>query len=275
MKRCQAKTKSGDQCRNNAIPGTSHCYLKSHGAGNTAFFKRALNLLVNKWIILLITIILSAVPIFISHYQNKINANFGILDGEDIAAEKIIAIGGIRIILETSNNVVIRDNGEPVLSVQIKDNKLYVSVIIRGNNGDLIAEIRENEWKLNKNQLFDRNYTDNALEVRDRLGNVVLQVVNFGDVIHFAGTFHTKKGSAVSFVPIEDLTAVIEVSPSAKDLHFHIDPIFEYPSELHFGSCPGIKKLEKIVRSGNSTFHFGNSVDIGRQSKRKGIIKLI
>jgi len=273
MKRCQARTRGGDQCRNNAIPGTNHCYLKSHGADKTAFFKRFFNFLVNKWIILLFTIILGIIPICFNHYQNQINANFGILVGEKKAEKKIIAIGGIRIIMQTSEGVVIRDNGEPVLSIQIRDGKLYVSVIIRGNNGDLIAEIRDNEWKLN--QRFDRNYSDNALEVRDKSGYVVLQIVNFGDVIHFAGTFYNNNGYAVSFVPFEDLTAAIAFGPSVKDLQFHIDPIFEYPSELHFGSCPGFKKLENIVRSGNSTFYFGNSIDIGKHFRAKGSIGLL
>lgn len=276
MKQCQAKTKTGDQCKNNAIPGTDFCYLKSHGSGHVNCLKRALNVLVNKWSTFLIMILLAVITIVVTLQVIQDNPSSGVIETEDEATEKTLAIGGIKIILETSNDVVVRDNGEPVLSIRMEENKLFVSAVIRGDNGDLLAEIRDNEWKLNENNYFDRNYSDNALEVRDRLGNIALQVVSFGDVIHFAGIFHTKDGHVVSFVPLQDLTAAIEIRPSEKDLQLKISPIFEYPSELHLGSCPGIENLEGIVRAGTSTFHFGGSIDIGTDyNKGEGIIKLV
>ena len=60
-----------------------------------------------------------------------------------------------------------------------------------------------------------------------------------------------------------------------KDLVHHIDPIFKYPSDLHFGSCPAIKDLEKIIRTGHSTFYFSGPLDIGEKSKGQGIIRLL
>jgi hypothetical protein len=137
MKRCQAKNKNGDQCRNNAIPGTNHCYLKSHGAGETSLFKRALNWILNNWAGTLLVIILGVAPIAISYHESKMKSTSGVLKIKQSAIKKQIAIGGIRIVLETENNVIVRDNGDPVLTVQLRENKLYVSSIIRGSDGEL------------------------------------------------------------------------------------------------------------------------------------------
>jgi hypothetical protein len=238
---------------------------------------RGINLLINNWSLALLGIVLATFSIVVHENEKRAESNVGVLRGQSIATEKSLAIGGIRIVMATSNDVVVRDDGEPVLSVSVKNSRLYVSTIIRAENGDLLAEIRENEWKVNTGR-FDRNYTDNALEVRDAAGKLVLQVVNFGDVVHFAGTFHTKKGNAVSFVPLEDRTALIEIAPSIRDSQVHIDPVFEYSSELHLGSCPGMKRLEDLVRSGTSHFYFTDSIDIGKQArraKRPALIKLI
>jgi hypothetical protein len=48
--RCKANTRSGDQCRNNAISGTSFCYIASHGGIQKTFPERAYNFIQNKWL---------------------------------------------------------------------------------------------------------------------------------------------------------------------------------------------------------------------------------
>ena len=45
MARCKARNRTGDQCRNNAIPGTSCCYLSAHGGSKASFLLRAKNVI--------------------------------------------------------------------------------------------------------------------------------------------------------------------------------------------------------------------------------------
>ena len=46
------------------------------------------------------------------------------------------------------------------------DGKLMVSTMIRDSSGNVLAELRRNEWKVAPPpKTWDRNYTDNALEV--------------------------------------------------------------------------------------------------------------
>jgi hypothetical protein len=89
----------------------------------------------------------------------------------------IISAGGARFM--PLNGVLFTEGSDPLVWLSIKNSKVLVSANIRNEQGELIAELRDNEWKLNKDLIFDRNYTDNAIEVREKNGNVVLQVAIF------------------------------------------------------------------------------------------------
>ena len=103
MKRCQAKITTGDQCRNNAIRGTDYCYLRSHCAGCISWCRRAQNFISNKkyLISLILALLIFITGITIDYYMRKKQAFYGIINTKDIACKKTLAIGGIRIILET------------------------------------------------------------------------------------------------------------------------------------------------------------------------------
>ena len=72
--------------------------------------------------------------------------------------------------------------------------RLKVSTKIRDKDGQLIAEIIGNEWKLKKEKLWDRNYNDSALEVKDAEGYAVLQMVLEKDYIQFAAKMFSSTG---------------------------------------------------------------------------------
>jgi hypothetical protein len=72
------------------------------------------------------------------------------------------------------------------------------AVHIQNDLGELIAELRNNEWQLNKDLIFDRNYSDFAVEVRDRSGKVVLHVANLDTVTFTEGIFQCKSGRVFS-----------------------------------------------------------------------------
>lgn len=77
---------------------------------------------------------------------------------------------------------------------------------------------------------------------------VVLQVVNFGEAIHFAGIFHRKNGWTYALLPIGYSGAIMEIKPPGVELEYEIDAICEYQSETHFGDCPGFDFLKKLIK---------------------------
>lgn len=252
MARCKAKKVSGDQCRNNVIPGTDYCYLKSHGASNTTHTKRLINFLFNHRLITVVFLVLGIAPFLLFHHDKKISATSGLIKSDATASRKIIAVGATRFIIDAPDNIFLREGTQPLVSLRIEKKKLYVSSTIRSKNGDIIAELKDNEWQLNKNSYFDRNYNDQILEVRDNSGVIVLQIANLGNIIHFAGIFNCKNGKTYSLVPTGQSGAVMEIRPKGTELDIKINPICEYPSNLHFGSCPGYEVLKKLIQVSDS-----------------------
>jgi len=60
------------------------------------------------------------------------------------------------------------------LSLKIVDGKLLVSASVFDETGKFVCKIVDNEWIVNQNNYFERNYDDNGVEVIDQKGNVVL-----------------------------------------------------------------------------------------------------
>jgi hypothetical protein len=132
---------------------------------------------------------------------------------------------------------IFRDNS---LTIKIKRGKIKVSTIIRDRGGAIIAELMNSEWKVNPNNSFDRNYSKNALEVKDSNGDVVLQLILVEDRVQFQGKFYDSRGNGVAFGKVRGpngkIGGSIEITGTAHpNLTLHIEPIFKYPSELHLG----------------------------------------
>jgi hypothetical protein len=73
--------------------------------------------------------------------------------------------------------------------------KIKVSSQIFDREGHLIVELVRNEWKVAPPpRTWDRNYTDDALEVRDGRGLVVLQVRALIDCIQIQGLWWIDMG---------------------------------------------------------------------------------
>ncbi len=128
---------------------------------------------------------------------------------------------------------IFRDSG---ISIIKESGQLKVSVKIRNKNG-IIAELIKNEWKVNPNNIYDRNYSVNALEVKDSIGEIVLQVKHVGDKIQFQGKFYDDDGKGVALgKDPSGKGGIIEITgANHPQLELKIEPIFMYPSELHLG----------------------------------------
>lgn len=130
---------------------------------------------------------------------------------------------------ENSHLTVIRDG-----------NRVLVSTDIFDQEGHLVARLALNEWQVNPNVSFDRNYMDDALEVMDQGGDVVLQVRLVEDRIQLQGKFYGPDGRGVAFGKgtnaVGKTVGVMEMTgPNNPVLKMKISPIFRYPSNLHLG----------------------------------------
>jgi len=165
------------------------------------------------------------------------------------AEECYIAVGATLFKIDGPDGVFLREENEPVLSLRIESGRLMVSATLRDADGNLVAELVRNEWRLNENNIFDRNYSSNLLEVRDQSGRVVLQVVDLGQVIHFAGIFHCRNGWSYALLPASGSGAYMEIRPPSELVEGVIEPICLYPSQEHLGDCPGLERISRFDRA--------------------------
>ena len=128
------------------------------------------------------------------------------------------------------------------MTIWIEDGKLKLSTKIRDNTGNLITEIIGNEWKVRKENSWDRNYNDSALEVIDERGHVVLQVVIKEDYIQFAAKMYASNGEGFGMGsainpdhPELGSMGYLEKRLPGEPFELVIEQIFRYPSELHLG----------------------------------------
>ena len=123
------------------------------------------------------------------------------------------------------------------LTIILDRGQVKVSTLIRDKSGSAVAELINNEWKVNINSAFDRNYSKDALEVKDNTGDIVLQVKVLQDRIQFQGKFYDNQGNGVALGKHDSGQGGIIEKTGARhpNLELKIEPIFLYPSENHLG----------------------------------------
>lgn len=77
-----------------------------------------------------------------------------------------------------------------LLNLKLDGEKFLVSTTIRGTKGNVIAEIKDNQWTVGNN-IFSRNWDDDGLEVIDEKGRVVLQIDLKNEKVYIKGIFCT------------------------------------------------------------------------------------
>lgn len=129
-----------------------------------------------------------------------------------------------------------------LLKVETIDGHVAVSARIYDVSGDLVAELIRNEWKVAPPpKTFDRNYTDDALEVRNPQGRIILQVKALQDRIQLQGEWWNPSGIGVRIMKDPhprgpQYTGMMVFLRPKSDLNESpIIPMFKYPSETHFG----------------------------------------
>lgn len=125
------------------------------------------------------------------------------------------------------------------LIIEILKGKVLVSTQIFNEDNHLIAELIRNKWKVSPTA-WDRNYTDDALEVRNDKGRIMLQVKILPDRIQLQGEWWGENQGMRILKGPSRITGKIGgiLKPLTKEYNPEqpaIEPMFEYPSELHFG----------------------------------------
>jgi hypothetical protein len=184
-------------------------------------------------------------PEAVPSYTGTLVANSETLFSPKISEQRrLLEIGDSGTIIAFSG-----PNGTPIFSFFKKSNltiesikgSLKVSTKIMDQEGNLVAELIRNEWKVAPPpRTWDRNYSTDALEVLDPRGKVVLQVKALPDRIQLQGEWWADKTHGVrlmkSNIPGQPGAILVPFGPKLRPEQSEDIPLmFVYPSDLHFG----------------------------------------
>jgi hypothetical protein len=115
-----------------------------------------------------------------------------------------------------------------------------ISTTVRDKSGNVIVEIKKNHWRTSS-RCWDKNYTDDTLEVEDSRGHVVLQVKIFPEKISLQGLWYDDTGHGIEIFKSPDpsrpgtLVYMTDRAGGRQPPEYLIQPIFLYPSKDYWG----------------------------------------
>jgi hypothetical protein len=127
------------------------------------------------------------------------------------------------------------------LSLQMGNDGIEISTAIRDRNDHLVVQIDRNHWFVQGGAAADKNYTDDALEVKDEGGHVVFQAHILSDRVQLRGEWHNAFGGGVQLGECQEPRKVVGCvklfGPNYPEEpnRLLIDPIFRYPSREYWG----------------------------------------
>jgi hypothetical protein len=133
-------------------------------------------------------------------------------------------------------------DGISSLKFELVDGQTVVTTNVFDDTGALIATVERNQWKVAEQPAsWDRNYSDSALEIKDRHGRVIFQLVATGDHVQIQGEWRTDAKHHVvrkDGKPIEGFriaNGAMMTNPRDDQKHERIKPIFKYPGDENLG----------------------------------------
>lgn len=268
MAQCEGFNRDNHRCGNEALPGSKFCHITAHAERRITFWYRFAELFRSHpaFVILslvgLIGVIVGVTSFVIQLATNQESATSGRISPGGLTPAKYLLMGGVEVEEQNREGIVMKDGDEPILTVHIRpfrsvrclwlwhcQNQMLVSWKLRNAKGELIAEIKNNEWSHQpRPAIFDRNYTNHILEIRDgTTGKVSLQLVDLGETVYVAGTFVCSHSGWTFTVGPGHGGALIEPRPPGVETSLVISPVCEYPSAMHLGQCSS-KSVESLIK---------------------------
>lgn len=131
----------------------------------------------------------------------------------------------------------VRFTGEVPIVIKVVNDSLKVSGFFRSLDGKVVAQIVDNEWEINPNNYFKRNYDDNGLEVIDQESILKFQVdfannntIVFNGFFKLGSNFVTATNEGYVTWSVNSSTREKIITESGK-----VPLMFQYPSDRHFG----------------------------------------
>lgn len=129
------------------------------------------------------------------------------------------------------------------LRIERGKNGMEISTPVLDRSGKKIANIEKNHWTvLAPPEIWDKNYTDNALEIKDSRGDVVLQLRYLPDRLEVAAEWRDQFGRGQEWAkcaapgkPISGCVIPWGNPQTELQNEVVIEPIFKYPSREHLG----------------------------------------
>jgi hypothetical protein len=240
-------------------------------------FKKPINR--NTWLGVSLLVIFTTAS-FINEYNKNIaqkkstsiEANSGTLTQDDKSNLLIWELGGNPFVFNKNEinlnelaipfqNKIIKPFDGLNFTASLLNDKIMVTSTIRDTVGNIIVEMVNNEWQVNRPLFaFDRNYNDTSLEVRDNTGNIVFQIELSKNKMLMHGKFVKPDGQIIMVFPImypkknmPGITGIVNYESGNYHLirNTKIRPLFKYPSSLHQG--------ERVEYSLNDTFNINFS----------------
>jgi hypothetical protein len=124
------------------------------------------------------------------------------------------------------------------MNIELVDGQILLSTEVRDEYGNELVEITRNVWRIPPGApIVDKNYSVDALEVKDRRGHVVFQMHLLPDRVQIQGEWHGERGGGTVLMRGKTGSDLIVIPAGSKDFSWsevNIEPMFEYPSDQHW-----------------------------------------
>lgn len=169
--------------------------------------------------------------------EEKINQKYGEIVDTSKKSFPILEIGNSGTKFHCPNGTFITVKGGS-FSYYVKDDKLFVTTLLRDSSGEIIASVNENIWEIIKSG-YDYNNDDNAIEIIT-LGDrkILFQLELRGGIAHFTGLVTGNDGDGVYLwknPKIDSAQFTLVNKKVGYELPEYKEFIFKYPRAKYLG----------------------------------------
>ncbi len=166
------------------------------------------------FVVLVLIFVFSALAQYSKDQDDEYGSNVGVIESKprNGVIYPTLRIGNAKIELREKSGYFFDGTdtagmfGDAKLRMWIYNNQLHISTTIRDYSRNAVAVITDNEWEVNNQDFFKKNFTKNTFEIVDNEGNVYLQVDMLDSATVRLNALYYYKKPCVSFVKEGDST---------------------------------------------------------------------